>query len=128
METCAIHPSGYQLAIACSDKISVNLIFEDGLREINTIMVSHAHLLKYSRGGHILFVVDRTGLKIYNAYTLKLLTDPIKLDGPKICDLVCSDLDRAFALISNTGTCHKYEMPSFKEIMAIEDPEEEKED
>ena len=114
METCAIHPSGYQIAIACSDKISINLFFQEGLREINTLPVQHAHLLKYSKGGHILFVVDRTGLRIYNAYTLQpLRSEPIKLDGPKICDLVCSDLDRAFAIIGNNGFCARYELPSF---------------
>ena len=49
--TVAIHPSGYQLAVACVDKIVINLIFHDVLRAINTLQMPNAHILKYSRGG-----------------------------------------------------------------------------
>ena len=49
--TVAIHPSGYQLAVACVDKIVINLIFHDVLRAVNTLKMTNCHILKYSRGG-----------------------------------------------------------------------------
>lgn len=129
--TVAIHPSGYQLAIACIDKIVVNSIFHDILRAINSLQIANAHILKYSRGGHLLFVVDKNGIRAYNSYTLKPASDIIRRDGLKLTELVFADLDRAFAIVHTNGKVERFLLPCFSLIEVVnpeeEDPKETKE-
>ena len=120
-----MHPSGYQIAVSCIDKIVINLIFHDSLRAINTLPIGGAHILKYSRGGHLLLVVDKNGIRAFNAYTMKQVSDTIRRDGTKIVDLTFADLDRAVAVVFTTGKIERWEIPSFTPIKsaAIEDDE-----
>ena len=81
--------------------------------------------MKYSRGGHLIFVVDRNGIRIFNSYTLKASCDIIRRDGTKIIDLKLADMDRGFAVVHSTGKIERWEIPSFKPIEGgIEDEEE----
>jgi len=98
------------------DKIQINLIFHDQLRAINTLPIGNAHIVKYTRGGHILLVVDRNGIRCFNAYTLKPVCDIIRRDGTKIIDLKLADMDRGFAVVHSTGKIERWELPSFKLI------------
>ena len=74
----------------------------------------------------MLLVVDRNGIRAFNAYTMKPVCDIIRRDGSKIVDLVFSDLDRSFAIVSTTGKIERFELPSFKQIQQIIEDEEEK--
>ena len=116
--TVAIHPSGYQLAVACTDKIEINMIFHDVLRTVNALSVTNAHILKYSRGGHLLFVVDKNGIRAYNSYTLRQVGDLIRRDGTKLTELVLADLDRAFAVVNTMGKVERWTLPDFELIEA----------
>jgi len=109
------------------DKVVIKLIFHDSLKAINSLPIGGAHILKYTRGGHLLFVVDKNGIRAFYAYTLKAACDIIRCDGSRIVDLVFSELDRAFAVVSTTGTIERYELPSFNKIQPVpEDYEDEK--
>ena len=91
----------------------IKLIVHDSLKAINKLPIGGAHIVKYARGGHMLLVVDRNGIRAFNAYTMKPVCDIIRRDGSKIVDLVFSDLDRSFAIVSTTGKIERFELPSF---------------
>lgn len=69
LSSVAIHPSGYQLAIAFIDKVKIHHILNDDLKLTNQIELRQCNLLKYSTGGQYLFVVERSNIFVYNAYT-----------------------------------------------------------
>ena len=106
------------------DKIVINLVFHDVLRAIKSLPIGCAHIVKYSRGGHLLFVVDKNGIRVFNAYSLKEVTPMIRRDGAKITDLVLADLDRAFAVCGTYGKVERWHLPSFQIMDALPDEEE----
>lgn len=69
LSAVAIHPSGYQLAIAFIDKVLIHHILNDDLKKTSQIELRSVNLLKYSTGGQYLFIVERSNIMVYNAYT-----------------------------------------------------------
>ena len=116
----AIHPSGYQLAASFIDKIQIHHILHDGLRKLKSIELRNAYLIKYSRGGHYFFAVEKKSIFVYNAYTFNELRK-IDVNTPKVFSLVFADLDRAFAVVGADGFIGRWKLPSFEEIVASDD-------
>lgn len=75
--TLAFHPSGYYLAVGCIDKLRLFHVLNSELRPYRELGVKNAHIVKFSRGGHLLATCfpfrEETNIdhiKIFNALTL----------------------------------------------------------
>lgn len=75
--TLAFHPSGYYLAVACTDKLRFFHVLNAELRPYRELGVRNANIVSFSRGGHLLaasFPVREEGgsshIKVFNALTL----------------------------------------------------------
>jgi len=111
----AIHPSGYQLAIAFIDKILIHHIMNDDLKKTSQIELCSVNIIKYSTGGQYLFVVERCNVVVYNAYTFQKV-EQVRVDTAKVLGLVFAQHDRAFAVVGQDGFIGRYALPSFKKI------------
>jgi WD40 repeat protein len=52
--TLAFHPSGYYLAVGCVDKLRLFHVLNNELRPYRELGVRNAHIVKFSKGGHLL--------------------------------------------------------------------------
>jgi len=111
----AMHPSGYQLAASFIDKIQVHHILHDGLRKLKSIEIRNANIIKYSRGGHYFFAIEKQNISVFNAYTYVELRK-IVVTAPRIFNLVFADMDKAFAVVGGDGYLNRWKLPSFEEI------------
>ena len=110
--TAAIHPSGYQLAISFIDKIWIHHIIHDELRQIKSLDVKNATLIRYSRGGQYFFAVEKQWIYVFNSYTFQLI-EKFKHTGIKATEIVFADHDKAFAIVSSCGYIGKWKIPGF---------------
>jgi cilia- and flagella-associated protein 57 len=76
--TLAFHPSGYYLAVGCVDKLRFFHVLNAELRPYRELGVRSAHIVKFSRGGHLLAAcfpareeASVTLIKVFNALTLE---------------------------------------------------------
>ena len=111
----AIHPSGYQLAASFIDKIQIHHILHDGLRNLRKIELRNAHIIKYSKGGHYFFAVEKQSIYVYNAYTFTQQRR-IESNSQKLFSLVLADNDKMFAVMGANGFIGCWKLPSFREI------------
>ncbi len=126
LSAVAIHPSGYQLAIAFIDKVIIYHIMNDDLKKTNQIELRSVNIVRYSSGGQYLFVIERSNVNIYNAYTLQKI-EQIRVDATKVLSLVFAQMDKAFAVVGQDGYIGRFALPSFKKINdGIPDPKSDK--
>ena len=87
-------------------------ILHDGLRKLKSIELRNAYVIKYSKGGHYFFAVEKQSIYIFNAYTFVEL-HKIDVVSPKIFGIVLSDMDKAFAAVGANGFIGRWKLPSF---------------
>jgi len=73
------------------------------------------NVLKYSSGGQYLFVVERSNITIFNAYTFVKI-ECIRVEALKVLSIVFAQHDKAFAVIGQDGYIGRFSMPTFKKI------------
>ena len=52
--TLSLHPSGYYLAVGCTDKLRFFHILSNELRPYRELPIKNAHIVKFSEGGHMI--------------------------------------------------------------------------
>jgi WD40 repeat protein len=112
LSAVAIHPSGYQLAIAFIDKVIVHHILNDDLQKTSEIEIRSVNIIRYSPGGQYLFVIEKSNINIYNAYTFQKIYT-VKVSAQKLISLVFTQHDKAFAVLGQDGYIGRFAMPSF---------------
>ena len=87
----------------------------DGLRKLKSLEIRNANIIKYSRGGHYFFAIEKQNIFVFNAYTFVELRK-IVVTAPRIFNLVFADMDKAFAVVGGDGYLNRWKLPSFEEI------------
>ena len=88
----------------------------DGLRKLKSLEIRNANIIKYSRGGHYFFAIEKHNISVFNAYTFVELRK-IVVTAPRIFSLVFADMDKAFAVVGGDGYLNRWKLPSFAEIV-----------
>lgn len=52
--TLSFHPCGYYIAVGCKDKLRFFHVLNNELRPYREIQIKGAHIVKFSRGGHMI--------------------------------------------------------------------------
>ena len=75
MQSIALHPSGFYMAIGFIDKVKVYHLMQSEIREYRSLDIKNCHTMKFSNGGQLLACCDYKDLHVFNSYTLDRYTD-----------------------------------------------------
>ena len=70
LQSLALHPSGFYMAIGFIDKVKIYHLMQSELREYRSLDVKNCHTMKFSNGGQLLACCDFKDIHVYNSYTL----------------------------------------------------------
>lgn len=70
LTSCALHPSGYYMAVALNDQIRLYHILHPDLKQFNQYDLKNTKQIKFSSGGQYLCVIE-SKVHIFNTYTLE---------------------------------------------------------
>lgn len=73
LRCCALHPSGYYMAVGLTDRLQIFHILHKELRLFHTYDHKNTQILKFSAGGQTLWAVDQKNIVVYNTFTLERL-------------------------------------------------------
>ena len=109
LQSIALHPSGFYLAIACIGGVKIYHLMEPEIREYRSLECKGCHTVKFSNGGQLLACIDPQHIGIYHAYTLERLN---RLPGrhASIRNLDFNENDTVIAVVSWDGFIQKYEL------------------
>ena len=101
LQSIAIHPSGFYLAISFIDKVKIYHLLDSDIREYRVLDIKNQHLIKFSNGGQYLACVDQKDISIYYSYTLE---KPKKTScSPEISNLDFNENDTVLTISSKKG-------------------------
>lgn len=108
LQSIALHPSGFYLAIAFIDKVKIYHLLDNDIREYRVLEAKGQHLIKFSNGGQYLACVDQKDLSVYYSYTLE---KPRKIScPPDVSNLDFNDNDTLITISSKLGYIQKYDL------------------
>jgi WD40 repeat protein len=70
LQSIALHPSGFYLAIGFIDKVKIYHLMQSEIRMYKSLDIKNCHTMKFSNGGQLLACVDLKDISIFNSYTL----------------------------------------------------------
>ena len=70
LQSLALHPSGFILAISLANCVEISHIKHNGLHEYQEIEERGCYMIKFSNGGHKLACVFPKEIRIYQTYNL----------------------------------------------------------
>ena len=108
----AIHPSGYYVAASFIDKIRIYHILHDQMRHFKNVEVKSANRMKFSKGGHLFFASDNKTISAFNAYSMERI-HVVKINPVGLSDIMLSDKDLAFGVVSPDGFIGHWALPTF---------------
>lgn len=92
LRCCALHPSGYYMAVALGEKLVLYHILHKELRHFHSYEQKHIIMLKFSVGGQYLWAVDSKVIVLYNTFTLEKLR-VVQCLSPQISDITFDAFD-----------------------------------
>ena len=112
LQSVALHPSGFYMAIAFIDKVKIYHLLDDQYREYRVLDIKNCHSVKFSNGGQYLACVDLKEISIYYSYTLE---KPRKMPCPSahVNNLAFNYNDTQISCVSKDGFVQKYDLNKF---------------
>lgn len=71
LRCCALHPSGYYMAVALTDKLQLYHLMHREIRLFHSYDQKGILVLKFSAGGHELWAVDSKSIIVYSTFSLE---------------------------------------------------------
>lgn len=65
LQSIALHPSGFYMAIGFIDKVKIYHLMQAELREFQVLDIKNCHIMKFSNGGQILACVDIKDISLF---------------------------------------------------------------
>lgn len=112
LQSVAIHPMGFYLAIAQIDKVKVVHIMDSEFRDYREIDIKNCKQVKFSNGGHLLTCVDNKDINVFNFFNY---SRPHKMQSPsgKVTDLCFNHDDTVMTVVTEDGFIQKYDLVKF---------------
>ena len=109
LQSIALHPSGFYLAIGFIDKVKIYHLMQSEIRMYKALDIKNCHTMKFSNGGQLLACVDLKDISIFNSYTLD---KPKKQPGPssQVSNIDFNDNDTLLTVVSRDGFIQKYDL------------------
>ena len=73
LRCCALHPSGYYMAVGLTDKLILYHVLHKEIRQFHVYDHKNVAILKFSSGGQTLWAADYKNIVVYSTYSLEKL-------------------------------------------------------
>jgi len=102
LQSVALHPSGFYMAIAFFDKVKIFHLLDSEIREYRSLDIKNCHKVKFSNGGQYLACVDLKDISVFYSYTLD---KPRKMPCPSshVNNLEFNAADTIISVVSKDG-------------------------
>ena len=109
LQSIAIHPSGFYMAIGFIDKVKIYHLMQAELREFQVLDIKNCHIMKFSNGGQILACVDIKDISLFQSYHLD---KPRKQQCPSkdVTQIDFNKNDTMISVVSKDGFVQKYDI------------------
>jgi len=112
LQSIALHPSGFYMAVAFIDHVFVYHLEQNKIHEYRKIEFKNCHILKFSNLGHLLACVNYNQIQIYNSYSLdapKISTTPSS-NVNSIYNIEFNEDDTSMCLVCRDGFLQQYDL------------------
>lgn len=98
----ALHPSGYYMAIAFSDKVKIYFIMDSEFKLYRELEVKNCHTIKFSNQGNYLACVDLKEISVFYSFSLE---KPRRIQAPSqsVTNVCFNYNDTVISVVSRDG-------------------------
>ena len=113
--SCALHPSGYYMAVALTDHIRLYHILHPDLKQFNQYEYKNTKRIKFSSGGQYFCSVDHKNIHIFSTYTLERVRN-LQIAPNTLSTISFNFNDSRIVFVSADGLMQSFDLEEFSRI------------
>ena len=113
--SCALHPSGYYMAVALADQIRLYHILHPDLKEFNSYDHKNTKRIRFSSGGQYFVAIDGKNMRVFSTYSLEQVK-VLQIPPSPISTISFNFNDSRLVFISEDGQIQSFDLEEWKKV------------
>lgn len=113
--SCALHPSGYYMAVALDEQIRLYHLLHEDTKQFNSYELKNTKRIKFSSGGQYFCAVDHKNVYIFHTFSLKLVRN-LQVPPNTLNTIAFSFDDSKLVFISSDGILQNFDLNDFTRV------------
>lgn len=115
LRCAALHPSGFYIAVGCTDFVELYHVLHQDLREFKKYEVKQCKKIAFSQGGQYLVVVDNKQIRIYSTFTLEKIEFMV-CPSQNVSQIAFNEDDSVMTFTSYDGFLQRFDLKTMRKM------------